>query len=134
MLLFFMLINLSYLYGRKFVWDSLVYFLGPIKPSLYAPIYSIQYSSSPNKASVAYISPNISLFFGSNIALSNPAFIAKTVKPKFINFLTGKLNEILLTAAVIWIVGYSFLIVLITSTFIAIIVFFCFFHYIFEYS
>ena len=51
----FILINLSYLYGRKFIWDSLVYFLGPIKPSLYAPIYSIQYSSLPNKSSVAYI-------------------------------------------------------------------------------
>ena len=65
------------------------------------------------------MSPIISLFSGSRIALSSPAFIASTVNPKFTSFLAGRLKEMLLTAAVICMVGYCARIVLITSVIIA---------------
>ena len=43
---------------------------------------------------------------GSRIALSRPQFMARTVKPKLIIFRTGRLKEMLLTAAVMWMEGY----------------------------
>ena len=57
----------------------------------------------------------MSLFNGSRIALSIPAFIASTTNPWFTSFLAGRLKEMLDTAPVMWIVGYSALMAWMTS-------------------
>ena len=52
------------------------------------------------------------LLVGSTMALSIPAFIARTINAWLIFFLTGSPKEMLESPLVIWISGYSYLILL----------------------